>query len=806
MVVSGTCTPAVTSGAVTVTVNELSIAPTGITGTTTICAGASTTLTLSGGTAGTGAIAEWFSASCGGTPAGSGNSITVSPAVNTNYYVRYNGTCNITTCASASITVTPSVGTPVFTLGSTSTRCLGAGSVTYTATATNTTGITYSLDPASITGGNSIVAATGEVTYVAGWSGTSIITASAAGCNGPAVATHTVTIIGTLVWTGTISTDWNLPGNWSCGFIPDNTTPVQIPNVANKPILSAGATGAANNVLIDIGSSLTLTGNRLQISGSITNNGIFNSTDGTVELNGSQAQTIGTNVFAGNTIKDLIINNISGVTLQGPLNITGIVTAQNGDLASNGNLTLISSATQTALIAGSGTGNVTGNVTMQRYLPSGFGYKYFSSPFQSATVGEFGDDMTLGSFTFYRYDESRTASGWVNYNNPINILNPSQGYAVNFGSNPAPKTVDVTGVVSNGNISVNLLNHNNAITQGFNLVGNPYPSPIDWEIVKLNNTLINDAVYYFKASASDQYGGTYRAYVNGISSDGIVNNIIPSMQGFFVKVATGTYPVTGILTFTNNARITDLTHPFAGKKGMNSSLPLIRFSASYADDPESVDAAVIYFDEKATDEFDSQLDGLKLMNTDLNVPNLYSVNSSGAKLSVGAKPVMKDDSCTIPLGLKLNREVEATVVFRLVDVDPSFSGMKIYLSDTIAGVEQDLLGDKEYRITLAKGEYVNRFFLNMSSRTTDINDEIKSESDMFSIYSSHGELKAEIKELIGNDGRLILSNLTGQVLFIHEVSYTGHLEFNPGLKDGIYIVTYITGTKKSSKKIPILNR
>ena len=74
---------------------------------------------------------------------------------------------------------------PVFVLGANSTRCQGAGTVTYTANATNNTGITYSLDAASIAGGNTINAATGAVTYLAGWTGTSTITASAAGCNGP---------------------------------------------------------------------------------------------------------------------------------------------------------------------------------------------------------------------------------------------------------------------------------------------------------------------------------------------------------------------------------------------------------------------------------------------------------------------------------------------------------------------------------------------------------------------------------------------------------------------------------------------
>jgi hypothetical protein len=82
-----------------------SVAPTTITGTTTICNGSSTTLTVSGGSAGTGATAQWFTGSCGGTSAGTGNSIIVSPTTTTTYYVRYAGTCNTTTCASVTVTV-----------------------------------------------------------------------------------------------------------------------------------------------------------------------------------------------------------------------------------------------------------------------------------------------------------------------------------------------------------------------------------------------------------------------------------------------------------------------------------------------------------------------------------------------------------------------------------------------------------------------------------------------------------------------------------------------------------------------------
>jgi len=156
---------------VVVSRNDPSIAPTGISGVSTICDGSSTTLTVTGGTLGTGAAIQWFTGSCGGISAGTGNSITVSPASNTTYYVRYSGDCNTTTCASLLITVN-SLHTLSLTSGSpTQTVCENAaiGNIVYAvgggATSANVSGL-----PSGVTGmfssGNFTISGTPSVSGV----------------------------------------------------------------------------------------------------------------------------------------------------------------------------------------------------------------------------------------------------------------------------------------------------------------------------------------------------------------------------------------------------------------------------------------------------------------------------------------------------------------------------------------------------------------------------------------------------------------------------------------------------------------
>jgi hypothetical protein len=148
-----------------VSLNTPSTAPTGATATPNpICAGSSTTLSVSGGTLGVGASWNWYSGSCGGAFVGSGSSISVSPGSTTTYFVSAQGTCNTTSCASVTVTVNPVVN-PSWT--NPSPICASSGSINLNSLITGTAGGTWSGTGVSGTTFNP-ASGTQSVTYTVG--------------------------------------------------------------------------------------------------------------------------------------------------------------------------------------------------------------------------------------------------------------------------------------------------------------------------------------------------------------------------------------------------------------------------------------------------------------------------------------------------------------------------------------------------------------------------------------------------------------------------------------------------------------
>jgi|GEM_PF-685327 hypothetical protein len=272
---SGTAT---SSGSLTV--NSNSVAPTGITGNTTVCAGDTTTLTVSGGSAGTGATAEWFSGTCGGVSEGTGSSVSVLPLATTTYFVRYNGTCNTTSCASVTVTVENTVTGGV--ISGDGTVCQGENTKVYTVSGmSNQNSYLWTVPTgATIVGGH----LTNSITVDFGASAVSgDITVQGSNTCG----NHTVTLPVSVDTAPTISLS-------SAVDTDSQTICVNTPIAPITYTVGGSATGATLSGTLPAGVNYSFSAGVLTISGTPTASGLFSYTVtttggdcGTVDLPGT---------------------------------------------------------------------------------------------------------------------------------------------------------------------------------------------------------------------------------------------------------------------------------------------------------------------------------------------------------------------------------------------------------------------------------------------------------------------------------------------------------------------------------------
>jgi hypothetical protein len=614
------------------------------------------------------------------------------------------------------------------------------------------------------------------------------------------VTLNNLSIVSGKTLVGRLNDDIVVLGNWedNGSFIHNGGRIV----FDGTTLLSGSSNTLFGDVLINNSHSLTgPPSGTMSVALDFINDGTFNSNAGTLSFNGT-IQNLGgsaTTLFENISIAYGSITTIitPGQLLRGMLFSDGILIA-------DANLTLLSDANQTALIDGRGEGEVAGTVYMQRYLARGFGYKYFGSPFKEATVDQFGAYMDLGAAfpTFYRYDENRFFTGWLNYTNPGGILVPMNAYAVNFGPASAPITVQLEGEVNNHTLLPStLFNSNKPYTLGFNLVGNPYPSPVDWDAssgwVRSN---IDNALYYFNAGTTDQYTGTYSTYINNVSSDNIANNIIPAMQGVFIHVSDGNYPIAATLIFTNRVRVNDLS-PYFHKNAFTDTRPLLRLTARIAEEGTSADPVVIYFDHDATFDFDKEMDALKLMNTDVLVPSLYTLTSNSNQLSISGMPYPVDSITVVPLGLKLKKD--GMIIFSAPDIERMPFNLYIYLCDNKTGAYQNLNLHPEYMVNLTKGDYENRFSLVFSRY--DLRYQPGSD-EPFHVYSSRNRLYIYIDQPAGERTDLTIHNMLGQKIVHQQLSGNGYQELDLDVNTGIYIVSLSSAKGVYSKKVFINNQ
>jgi hypothetical protein len=454
--------------------------------------------------------------------------------------------------------------------------------------------------------------------------------------------------------------------------------------------------------------------------------------------------------------------------------------ASGNTLTVSGNFTLKSDAADgTATLIDNGTLAVSGTTSVEQYLTSGRNW-YVSSPTSGATTAAISNSAYLASY-------SEPTASWVTESA---TLTPLKGYVAVSETANAPITF--TGTLNTGNKTNAALTATtaNASYKGYNLVGNPYPSYVDWTQATKTNLL---TTMWYRTTE----GVTYKFYTyNSTGSIGVpssVTGIIPPMQAFWVNVATGS---TGTLGFTNAMRShVSGSNPLRAPAVEKTTQQLLRLQVS---DGTNSDETVIYFNPNASDGYDSY-DSPKMGNDNLAIPEIYTLCGTEKMVINGLNNSIQDKELQLGFktGLANSFSIKAT---ELSNFD---TNTKIILKDNLLNTEKVLALGSEYDFTSDITNSGSRFsiiFKSVSGVTGTNNTADDTGINIFK--NANGLITIQRNGNIGQEGRITVCNTLGQMLISTKTTGTNTIilkSFTPG----VYVVSINIAGTVTTKKIVI---
>lgn len=349
---------------------------------------------------------------------------------------------------------------------------------------------------------------------------------------------------------------WSSASTWDCNCVPSSTQDV----IINYPhYISTNSSVDAKNLSINPNATLACsTGTTINIYGDFTNYGNFVAGTSNVRFTGTSNQNINGTANTTN-FYDLTTDNASSVTIiNGYYSLTNALFVNAGTFKNQaGNFTLLSDANATARVAPVASGaNISGNFSVQRYIsPRTANWADFASPVIGATLSDWDDELYLSGvngndgnaccpifYSVYTYQEATAAYNAVtSTSTPLTLGKGFELFLSNNNSNFNGGIITTTGQLAVGNQNISISRTVSSPDPGWNLIGNPFASPISWDNLIMNDL---DAVYYIMDAST----GTYAAYGAGTT--------IPAGQGFYVHTS-GSNPT--------------LTIPESAKTSSNSS-------------------------------------------------------------------------------------------------------------------------------------------------------------------------------------------------------------------------------------------
>jgi hypothetical protein len=405
-----------------------------------------------------------------------------------------------------------------------------------------------------------------------------------------------------------------------------------------------------------------------------------------------------------------------------------------------------------------------GEAEVQRYLTNGK-WHLISAPVSGAVSG-----MFLLDFLQYHSEATNGYTDIIPTTTPLNIM---QGYAL-WTVDAAATTEVFSGVTNTGNKSI-------AFTQagdGWNLVGNPYPSVLDWDEVSIPGQL-NGAIYLF-----DPATGAYKYYIFGGGGSNTTTQFIPSGQGFFVRATGGA----GTLALDNS----DRTH---GGQSFYKSDEANQMLLIKATGNNITTQTAIRFKPEATQQADRLYDVFKIVAGSPDVPNVYTLVGN-EKMAINTLPAVKGNE-TVPMFFEAG--TEGTYTFDASEIESLDPEVPVFLEDVAADYFQNLRTNPKYSFAYTGGA-VKDFKIHFKNVTGIETPEALNVACFLSNNVLHVNFPEQEMTNLAGGALLSVYSVTGQLLLQAKISQpVNTIPFSAS--QAVYLVRITTDGQNFSTKI-----
>ncbi len=409
-------------------------------------------------------------------------------------------------------------------------------------------------------------------------------------------------------------------------------------------------------------------------------------------------------------------------------------------------------------------------------------YAFWSSPVTSQNLTAMYPGATPSFITEYN-----TATDYF-----VNAASTTSAFAKGYSiKTPAVSNAEFTGTPNNGTQTFTLSTAGN----GYNLVGNPYPSNLDLTaFYNANSTRISNTFYFWDNTSNNvtvQGGATttnvgYATYnpVSQIWTPAPNISVIPAEnsvkigQGFIVKA---TNAADTSLSFNNNMRI---AAPATFYNKNNSSAEgkfWLRLNSSYNTN-NTFAVAYINGASNSFDQYDS-----KAIGTGSDA--FYTLAGTQKLVIQGRESFNIND--VVPVGAKHFQNGNFTI--SLVQKEGIFNnGQAIYLHDKVTGTYTDLQNNT-YSFTANSGDISSRFEIVYKLGVLSTSEVAK---DSFEVYRNGDHFVVKNNKNIDN---VIIYDASGRQIQTVE---GGSKEIRITLDaKGMYVVKAVSEGKEYTKKI-----